>query len=98
MKFDIPKKLQLGGININIEHVDKCFESGKETDGQALYAQSKIELLKSKEFSDDYKEWVFWHELIHHIFNAMAEDELRKNEKIISQIATFLQQAIRTME
>lgn len=98
MKFQIPSKLQLGVITINVIKVEKCIDSTSDTDGQAHYAKSLIEVKDDKTYSDDYKEWVFFHELVHHIFNSMEELELRKNEKLVGQFATFLQQAIRTME
>ena len=98
MKFRIPSKLQLGATTINVVKVDKCSDTTTDTDGQAFYGKSLIELKKDDTFSDDYKEWVFFHELVHHIFNSMEELELRKNEKLVGQFATFMQQAIRTME
>ena len=98
MQFTIPKQLQLGGTTILVKNVDKCSETTNETDGQALYGKSLIELKKSYEWSQDYKDWVFFHELVHHIFYHMCEDDLRKNENIVSRFATFLQQAIKTME
>ena len=94
----IPSKFQLGGTTITVEYVDKCSESSSDTDGQALYTKSKIELKKSDECSQDYKEFVFYHELVHHIFYAMSEDDLRKNESIVNRFATLLQQFINTME
>lgn len=98
MNFKIPKKFQLGGITINVEKVKQISGEGNNVDGKALYANSKIELKEDKEYSNEYKEFVFFHELVHHIFNSLEEYELRKNEKIVSQFATFLHQAIKTME
>jgi len=98
MIFIIPKSLQLGGMTITVDKVKQITGEGLECDGMAFYARSKIELKEDETFSSDYKEWVFFHELVHHIFGAMDESELRKNEKIVSQFATFLHQAIKTME
>jgi len=98
MIFSIPSKLQLGGQTIVVEKVKQITGEGTECDGMAFYCKNKIELKQDDGYSADYKEWVFFHELVHHIFNAMAEDDMRKNEKIVNQFATFLQQAIRTME
>lgn len=98
MKFNIPSKFNLGGSVINIEKVKQITGMGDDCDGMAFYAKSKIELKEDATFSDDYKEYVFFHELVHHIFSAMEENDLRKNEKIVSQFATFLHQSIKTME
>ncbi len=94
----IPDKFQLGGATINVEKVKQITGESSECDGMALYCKSKIELKEDETFSIDYKEYIFYHELVHHIFNAMNENELRKNEKIVSQFATFLHQALKTME
>ena len=98
MHFNIPKKFQLGGITINVNKVEKITDQTNECDGMAFYAKSLIEIRDDKDFSNDYKEYVFFHELVHHIFGSMEENDLRKDEKIVSQFATFLHQAIRTME
>jgi predicted SprT family Zn-dependent metalloprotease len=98
MKFVIPSKFQLGGTTINVLKVKQITNQSKECDGMAFYAESKIELDDDEKSSDDYKEYVFFHELVHHIFYQMAEDSMRKNEKITAQFATFLHQAIKTME
>jgi hypothetical protein len=94
----IPASFQLGGSKIIVKKVAQITGEGTECDGMAFYCESKIELKEDEKFSEDYKEWVFYHELVHHIFNAMCEDDLRKNEKLVSQFATFLSQAMRTMK
>jgi len=98
IQLKIPSKFQLGGSTITVDKVKQITGEGLECDGMAFYCKSKIELKEDETFSNDYKEWVFFHELVHHIFGAMDETELRKNEKIVSQFATFLHQAIKTME
>lgn len=101
LNFKIPTKLELGGRTITVKYVDKCYEAETDVQGQAIYKKDTIELKnedKNDVHSKDYAEWIFWHELVHFIFYSMFEEELRQNENIISRFATFLQQAIKTME
>ena len=98
MNFKVPSKFQLGGTTIKIKYVDKCFEANMEMHGQAIFTKGIIEILNDKNFSKDYQEQIFLHELVHNIFNAMSEDEMRVNEELVDQFATFLHQAIKTME
>jgi hypothetical protein len=98
MNFIIPSKLQLGGTDIEVKVVEKCSEADCSADGMAYYGQSRIELVHKKEYSQSYKEWVFFHELVHQIFYHMDEDALRSNENLVNRFATFLHQAIKSME
>jgi hypothetical protein len=98
IQLKIPSKFQLGGSTVTVEKVKQITGEGLDCDGMAFYCKSKIELKEDETYSNDYKEWAFFHELVHHIFSAMDETELRKNEKIVSQFATFLHQAIKTMK
>ena len=98
MEFCIPISFELGGSTIHVEKVKQCFESDISVDGYAIYSQSKIQIKEDKNYSHDYKQYIFFHELIHHLFNASSDDELRKNEKLVSELATFLHQAIKTMK
>ena len=98
MVFNIPSKFQLGGYTIQIEKVSQITGEDLQCDSMAFYHKTKIELKDDDIFSKDYKEYVFWHEYFHHLFNAINDDALRTNEKLISQLALFQMQAIRTME
>jgi len=98
IQLRIPNKFQLGGATIKVERVEKCSDTNTDTHGQAVYQGSKIELKQDDSFSDDYREYIFLHELVHLIFDTLMEDELSKNEKLVGQIAELLQQAIKTME
>lgn len=98
MLFTIPKKFQLGGITINVEKVNQITDESSECDGMAFYCKSKIELKDDNNFSTDYKEYVFWHEYFHHLFNSISREDLRKDENLVNQLAIMQMQAIRTME
>jgi len=98
IQLKIPSKFQLGGSTITVEKVKQVTGESSGYDGMAFYARGKIELKEDETCSNDYNEYMFFHELVHHIFNAMGEKELKNDEKIVSQFATFLHQAIKTME
>jgi len=93
--FTIPKTFNLGGQKITVKTV-KQIGNYNTCDGMATYNKQLIELLSTNE--GDYKEFVFFHELVHHILNQCGEDKLRVNEKFVNQFATFLHQAIKTMK
>lgn len=89
----IPKTFMLGGQTITVETKDKI-DNNPDIDGQAMYSAGKI-LILSK-LKGDYRDFVFIHELIHHILNSMNEDKLKKNEKFVDLFATFLHQYMKT--
>lgn len=91
----IPKSFQLAGQTINVYMVENITKQTEDVDGMAFYPECKIEI-KNNKSTNDYKEYVFYHELMHHIFNQIGDVELRTNEKLVSQIATFLHQAIKS--
>jgi len=91
----IPKTFMLGGQTITVETKDKI-DNNPDIDGQAMYSAGKI-LILSK-LKGDYRDFVFIHELIHHILNSMNEDKLKKNEKFVDLFATFLHQYMKTAE
>ena len=94
MEFKIPKKFTLAGQDIKICFTDIIKEE-PGTDGLACYNENAIYLTKRN--SGGYQNWVFFHELTHHILNQMGEAELRSNEKFVDVFSTFLYQAIKTM-
>jgi hypothetical protein len=97
MDFKIPKQLYLGAQKINVNKVKQITGEEKNILGFAFYSEGKIELKDDPDCSNDYKEYIFFHELTHHILNQMQEEKLRQDEKFISRFAILLHQAIRTM-
>ena len=89
----IPKSFMLGGQKITVEE-KKIIDGNPDVDGMAIYNQQKIQLLTGTK--GDYREFVFTHELVHHILNQMGEIKLRKNERFVNLFATFLHQATKT--
>ena len=93
--FKIPKSLVLGGQKIKVTR-PKEIAGDKYCDGMATYQKQLIEVLRG--IDGEYAEFVFIHELVHHILNQMSEERLRGNEKFVNQFATFLHQALKTMK
>lgn len=98
MKFKIPTTFELGGRTIIVKDVKKCMGCDENVDGQAIYAKGIIELKDTMKSCKEYREFVFFHELVHHIFNHLAYDKLAKNESLVDGFADSLQQVIKTME
>lgn len=94
MEFQIPKTFELGGQTISIEFKDMIANT-PGMDGQASYGEQLIELKNG--MKPEYTQFVFFHELVHHILSQMGEDKLRGTEKFVNEFATFLHQAIKTM-
>jgi len=89
----IPKTFMLGGQTITVEAKDRI-DNDTDIDGQAIYAEQKIKMLTK--LKGDYRDFVFTHELVHHILDKMGERELRGNEKFVNLFATFLHQYMKT--
>ena len=84
----IPNKIQIAGKQIDIKfvnHVDIDYDWGK-----ASYAKGLIEIANHLDI--DTTCVTFFHEVLHHIFEAMGEDDLRNNEKLIHGLANYLHQ------
>ena len=95
MQFNIPKSFVLGAQKIDVKY--KEFPNGNSNaDGFAGYSEQVVELKTN--MKNDYMEFVFFHELVHHILNQTGDEELRIDEKFVNRFATFLHQAIKTMK
>ena len=98
MKFNIPNKLKIGGVDYSIKHVDHC---GIDDDFGLWRSQGIIELAKQSggfEISESKKRQTFCHELTHAILFAMGKDELNEDESVVNTFSSFLNEAINTME
>lgn len=98
MDFKIPKQLYLGAQKITVKKVKQITGEGNDFVGFTFYPQCRIEIKDDDECSDEYKEYVFFHELTHHILNQMQEEKLRQDEKFVSRFGILLHQAIKTMK
>ena len=96
----IPKKFKLGGMEITVEY-DPELLAREDAQGAAVYRKNKIIIqpsVESQKRSKKQLEHVFLHELVHYILDTMGEHELRTNERHVDLFATFLHQALTTME
>jgi hypothetical protein len=98
MKFKVPERFELGGRTIIVRDVLRCSNCENDVDGQAVYAKGIIELKETTKSNREYREFVFFHELFHHLLNHLAYDKLAKDENLVDRLADALQQAIKTME
>jgi hypothetical protein len=93
MSFKVPCAFSLGGSRITVEEKEQV-DNDPSCDGLAIYGKLLVQLRSG--LSGDYRDYVFLHEMVHHILNQMQS---KKNEEVfVCQFATFLHQALKTME
>lgn len=98
MKFNIPKKFRVGGVEWNVRLVQRC---GNYDDFGFCKPQGIIEVANQAggyEISESKKKQIFLHELTHAILFAMGKDELNDDESFVNTFSSFLSEAINTME
>ncbi len=90
----IPKEFKLFGQTITVEY-DKELWCREGYVGNASYSHNKITIqpnTKGINRSQEQIDQTFLHELVHHILEAMGEDESRSNEKFVDVFASLLHQ------
>ena len=98
MKFNIPKKLKVGGVDYSVKQVEHC---GTDDNFGFWRPQGIIEVANQAggyEISESKKKQIFLHELTHAILFAMGKDELNDDESFVNTFSSFLSEAINTME
>ncbi|RPJ58245.1 MAG: hypothetical protein EHM12_08150 [Dehalococcoidia bacterium] len=97
--FKIPKSFYIFNHKINVEICDKILDE-RDRVGEADFRQNKIRLVNKQKHNipDSQQAQTFFHELLHHCFNQLNEEELNSNEKLIDNMAGVLAQAFETME
>lgn len=96
MDFRIPTSFSIGGELFTVSFVENCTEKDSAVDGQAAYSRGKIEIKTNPKETEEYKEFVFLHELVHVLCYAIEEDKLRTNEAFTSRLARALHQVVKT--
>lgn len=99
-KFDIPASFWLHGQQFHVSMVPDLIET-KDCVGEALYRCNAIRLQShtvSVNRPVSHIEVTFLHELMHCIFEALGEDELRQNALLVNGIALLLHQALVTAD
>ena len=98
--FKIPASFWLYGQKIHVSMEPRLIDE-QDCVGEALYRQNLIHLQCNSASVNrpvSHIEISFFHELMHMIFNALNEDDLRKNEQLVDGMAHLLHQAFITME
>lgn len=96
----IPKTFELMGTKIEVVE-DADIMQNDDAMGMAVYRMDKIKIapnVPSRFMSQDQKEHVFLHELMHWIFYKLNKDDLRKDEDLVDMISDLLHQAIKSAE
>ena len=98
MKFNIPKKLKVGSVDYEVRLVQHC---GMNDYFGLWRPQGIIEIANQAggyEVSESKKMQTFMHELTHAILFAMGKEDLNDDEAFVNTFASFLSEAINTME
>lgn len=98
--MNIPKQYKVGGVTIDVEHVERL---GGGKLGECLLATGKVKIAEKfmcdneqYDQSEGSKENTFYHELTHSILDTMAEFDLSQNEKFVSTFSSLLTEAMRS--
>lgn len=99
MDFNIPKTFTLGGV----EHVVEIQQAIKyEQDfGQYDPIRKAIQIAQTcsgRGVPQSFQQQTFLHELVHAILNTMRKDDLYDDKSFVNTFASFLNEAINTME
>lgn len=99
MDFNIPKAFTLGGVKHVVEIQQMV---GHEGDfGQYDPVTKVIQIAQTcsgRGVPQSFQQQIFLHELVHAILNTMRKDDLYDDESFVNTFASFLNEAINTME
>lgn len=102
VKGSIPRAFTLFGQKYTIDQHSEIIDKNPDVDGQITYGTNQISIRTINDrrewLSEDYKQMVFWHEVIHAILHNIQEDELNSNEKFVSLMGNSLHQVVKSME
>ena len=98
MEMKIPKKLKVGSVDYEVRLVQHC---GTNDDFGLWRPQGIIEIANQAggyEVSKSKKMQTLMHEITHAILSAMSKEDLNDDESFVNTFASFLSEAISTME
>lgn len=98
MKFNIPKKFKIGGIDYTVNMVEHI---GIDDDFGLHYSDGEIDIAtqtSGRPTSESLRRQTFFHELVHAILSCMCRTELNKDESFVNTFSSLLSQAIDSME
>lgn len=98
MKFNIPKKMVVGGIDYDVNIKDKL---NYNNDFGYWHPRGTIDIARGVEgdrLPESRMRATFWHELTHTILDRMSRFDLNDDESFVNTFSAFLSGAIDTME
>jgi hypothetical protein len=96
----IPKRFKLFGATVEVAFVEQL-NMDNSAKGMASFRREAIFIQPSAACWPRSKvsiEQTYCHEIVHHILNALSEDELGANEKFVDTFASALHQVLTTAE
>lgn len=96
----LPKQFQLFGKTIDIVEVDNLIQRS-DADGLCDYRLGQISIQTNKngwQRKEDQIEQALWHEITHAIFDAIGEDKLKEDERLVDLFSSALHQVIKTLK
>lgn len=97
MRFKIPSRFDLGPHIIKTKHVDKCTGCDENIVGLAIYQKNLIEL-KTGTYDKNYQDFVYFHEVFHHILEHTGYSKLNADESFVDRVSASWLQFVKTME
>lgn len=98
MKFNIPSRFTLGGVEYKVEYDKNMASDGKygewDSDGLITLATQR----RGNELNESLKRQNFFHELTHAILYQMGRNDLSGDEGFVQTFSSFLSGTIDTME
>lgn len=94
----IPKSFKLFGKTVKVKQV-RNLNNDQGWQGEANYKDGTIKIQKNCDgytLSEDLREQIFYHELVHHILVNLGENDLNSNEQFVDTFSSLLHQSIKT--
>ena len=86
----IPQSFQIMGHTVTVKITDDLPEGA---DGLWSAGTNEIRICPaSKKLSKSNQEQIFWHEVVHCIFDMLSYEEYSKDEKLVDRVAQCLYQ------
>ena len=89
--MQITPTVRIGGQTYTVTKLTRPCKSNVDVDGEIVYDMSTIAIREGLEEGNDYKNFVFIHEILHGIFNHMC---IEQDEALVSKISKGLHMVI----
>lgn len=88
----IPKQIKIGAVKFDIINLSDNFEKS-EVMGRSWIKECKIKI--DNKLNQDRQESIFFHELVHMIFDEGGYFDLSKDEKIVNCLGNGIYQVLK---